>query len=163
MYPFPQNRIFPLLCLICSLDLIYFPVSTGPGATASKRRQLAPTGLLPKSSHELYGIGSLPKNALVSNGGRPKVATITRVGGGRKQMISWVDAPDDVFFVANSATKQIRRQLPPSELRKGARKPWRRVGGRHLPIGTNNGSSHTNGNSGNSTNSVRGIDMSQMV
>lgn len=79
--------------------------STGPGATASKRRQLAPTGLLTaKSSHELYGIGSIPKNALVSNGGRPKVATITRVGG-RKPMISWVDAPDDVFFVASTATK----------------------------------------------------------
>ena len=59
--------------------------------------------------------------------------------------------------------RQIRRQLPLSELRKGARKPWRRVGGRHLNIGTNNGSSHTNGSSGNSTNSVRGIDMSQMV
>ena len=133
------------------------------GASASKRRQQAPTGLLSsKSSHELYGISSLPKSALASNGGRPKIATITRVGG-RKQMVSWVDAPDDVFFIANATTKQIRRQLPANELRRGARKPWRRVGGRHLPITANNGSSHANGNSNQSTNSVRGLDMSQMV
>lgn len=78
-------------------------------------------------------------------------------------MISWVDAPDDVFFIATATTKQVRRQLPASELRRGARKPWRRVGGRHLPITTNNGRGHANGNGNQSTNSVRGLDMSQMV
>ena len=53
----------------------------------------------------MYGISNLPKTGLVSNG-RPKVATITRVGG-RKQMISWVDAPDDVFFIATEMTRSV--------------------------------------------------------
>ena len=52
----------------------------------------------------LFSAGSSPPG-LVSNG-RPKVATITRVGG-RKQMISWVDAPDDVFFIATEATRLV--------------------------------------------------------
>lgn len=77
-------------------------------ASQSKRRQLAPTGLLTPKSHELYGISAMPKCGLVSNG-RPKVATITRVGG-RKQMISWVDAPDDVFFIATDMTRSV---VPP--------------------------------------------------
>lgn len=29
---------------------------------------------------------------------RPKVATMTRTGTGRKGVISWMDAPDDVYF-----------------------------------------------------------------
>src|SRR5207249_2249301 len=73
---------------------------TGP---SSKRRQLAPTGLLNAKSQELYGISGLPKSGMVMNG-KPKVATITRIAG-RKQMISWVDAPDDVFFIATEATR----------------------------------------------------------
>ena len=75
---------------------------TGP---SSKRRQLAPTGLLSAKSHELYGISGIPKGGLVSNG-KPKVATITRIGG-RKQMINWVDAPDDVFFIATDLTRYV--------------------------------------------------------
>lgn len=58
------------------------------------------------------------------NGGRPKVATITRLGG-RKQMISWVDAPDDLFFLATEATRRLRRQLSTLELRRWARRPCR--------------------------------------
>ena len=103
----------------------------------------------------------MPKGVLVSNGGRPKVATITRVRG-HEQMINWVDAPDDVFFIANTTTKRIRRQLPPSELRRGARKPWTRVGLRGTANTThNNGSSHTNGST--NTNVHGAMDMSQMA
>ncbi|KAH8030225.1 hypothetical protein HPB51_006657 [Rhipicephalus microplus] len=46
-----------------------------------------------------------PPPAVPLNGGRPKVATITRLGGGRKHLISWVDAPDDLYFVATEATR----------------------------------------------------------
>lgn len=70
-----------------------------------KRRQLAPPSILGKSVQEFYG--SMARGALMNpslSNGRAKVATITRVGG-RKQMISWVDAPDDVYFVATDATK----------------------------------------------------------
>lgn len=67
-----------------------------------KRRQLAPPSILGKAMPDIYG--NLARSAVIANGGRAKVATITRVGG-RKQMISWVDAPDDVYFVATEATR----------------------------------------------------------
>ena len=58
-----------------------------------------------KSNLDLYGMSGMARNAMISPiNGRPKVATITRVGG-RKQMISWVDAPDDVYFVATDTTR----------------------------------------------------------
>ncbi|XP_043274073.1 metastasis-associated protein MTA3 isoform X2 [Venturia canescens] len=45
----------------------------------------------------------------------------------RKQVISWMDAPDDVYFRASDQTKRIRRTLTSVELRRAARKPWRRL------------------------------------
>jgi hypothetical protein len=30
-----------------------------------------------------------------------RIATLTRVQGGQRQVISWMDAPDDVFFKAS--------------------------------------------------------------
>lgn len=68
-----------------------------------KRRQLAPPSILAKAVPDFYG--SMARNALMNPlNGRAKVATITRIGG-RKQMISWVDAPDDVYFVATDSTR----------------------------------------------------------
>src|SRR5699024_10932034 len=69
----------------------------------SKRRQMAPPSILGKSVPDLYE--NISKNAVsTSLNGRAKVATITSVSG-QKQMISWVDAPDDVYFVANDKIK----------------------------------------------------------
>lgn len=45
----------------------------------------------------------------------------------RKQVISWMDAPDDVYFRASDQTKRFRRTLSSVELRRAARKPWRRL------------------------------------
>jgi len=57
------------------------------------------------SNQDIYRTMGLPRDALITSlNGRAKVATITRVGG-RKQMISWVDAPDDVYFVATDTTR----------------------------------------------------------
>jgi hypothetical protein len=68
-----------------------------------KRRQLAPPSILGKAVPDFYG--NMARNTLITPlNGRAKVATITRVGG-RKQMISWVDAPDDVYFVATDSTR----------------------------------------------------------
>lgn len=83
--------------LVNATDVVREVVGPQPSA---KRRQLAPPGLLAtKATQELYGF---PRGNPMN--GRAKVATITRVGG-RKQMISWVDAPDDVFFVATDGTR----------------------------------------------------------
>ncbi|XP_069673254.1 metastasis-associated protein MTA3 isoform X1 [Periplaneta americana] len=59
--------------------------------------------------------------------GKTKIATMTRSGSGRKQVISWMDAPDDVYFRSTEGTKRMRRQLTGTELRRAARKPWRKL------------------------------------
>lgn len=37
---------------------------------------------------------------------RAKIATVSRVGG-RPRIISWMDAPDDVYFYATDTTKYV--------------------------------------------------------
>ncbi|XP_046402651.1 metastasis-associated protein MTA3 isoform X3 [Ischnura elegans] len=59
--------------------------------------------------------------------GKAKIATMSRMGGGRKQVISWMDAPDDVYFRATEASKKMRRQLSATDIRRAARKPWRKL------------------------------------
>ncbi|XP_065371755.1 metastasis-associated protein MTA3 isoform X4 [Calliphora vicina] len=63
--------------------------------------------------------------------GKPKIAQMARTGNGRKQVISWMDAPDDVYFRATNASKKARKFLTPTDLRRAARKPWR-----NIPIAT---------------------------
>ena len=71
-----------------------------------------------------------------------KIATLTRVAGGQKTVISWQDAPDDLFYRASPTTKKVRtvilfctfigifqtrKQLTVAAIRKAARKPFRRI------------------------------------
>ncbi|XP_011880594.1 PREDICTED: metastasis-associated protein MTA3 isoform X1 [Vollenhovia emeryi] len=49
----------------------------------------------------------------------------------RKQVMSWMDAPDDVYFRATEQIKRVRRTMASVELRRAARKPWRRMS---LPV-----------------------------
>ncbi|XP_018012835.1 metastasis-associated protein MTA1 [Hyalella azteca] len=58
--------------------------------------------------------------------GRTKMATIARMSG-RPRIISWMDAPDDVYFYSTSAIKTQRRTMTVTELRRAARRPWRRL------------------------------------
>ncbi|XP_067617860.1 metastasis-associated protein MTA3 isoform X3 [Eurosta solidaginis] len=59
--------------------------------------------------------------------GKPKLAQMGRTGNGRKQVISWVDAPDDYYFRATDTSKKWRKTLSPADLRRIARKPWREL------------------------------------
>ncbi|XP_018561767.1 metastasis-associated protein MTA3 [Anoplophora glabripennis] len=68
----------------------------------------------------------LPRHIAQING-KPKIAHMTRTGSGRKQVISWMDAPDDVYFRATEGSKKMRRQVTLAELRRAARKPWRQL------------------------------------
>uniref|UniRef100_A0A1A9W705 Metastasis-associated protein MTA3 n=1 Tax=Glossina brevipalpis TaxID=37001 RepID=A0A1A9W705_9MUSC len=63
----------------------------------------------------------LPRHHL---NGKPKIAQMARTGNGRKQVISWMDAPDDVYFRATEASKKARKILLPIVLKRAARKPW---------------------------------------
>ena len=38
-----------------------------------------------------------------------KIATMTRMAGGQKTVISWQDAPDDLFFRATAAAKKVSK------------------------------------------------------
>lgn len=46
----------------------------------------------------------MPRHITQING-KPRIAHMTRTGSGRKQVISWMDAPDDVYFRATEAIK----------------------------------------------------------
>jgi len=56
-----------------------------------------------------------------------RVATLTRIQGGQRQVISWMDAPDDVYYKATAVTKKLRKRLPVVQLRRAARKPFKKV------------------------------------
>ena len=47
--------------------------------------------------------------------------------GGQRQVISWMDAPDDVYYKATANTKKLRKRLPVVQLRRAARKPFKKV------------------------------------
>ncbi|XP_064623764.1 metastasis-associated protein MTA3-like isoform X3 [Lineus longissimus] len=52
---------------------------------------------------------------------------------GNRKLLSWVDAPDDVYFVSTEATRKLRKTLTNHEFRRAARKPWRRINDMKLP------------------------------
>merc|ERR1712168_1191435 len=64
------------------------------------------------------------------NGGRTGPGG--RLGPARRNM-DWTDTPEDVFFMATDNTsilisnKKVRRGMTTQEIRRAARKPWRRL------------------------------------
>lgn len=66
--------------------------------------------------------------------GKPKIAQMARTGSGRKQVISWMDAPDDVYYRSTEASRKTRRKVPITELRRSARKPWRHLHPKYAAI-----------------------------
>ncbi|XP_055640267.1 metastasis-associated protein MTA3 isoform X2 [Toxorhynchites rutilus septentrionalis] len=66
--------------------------------------------------------------------GKPKIAQLARTGSGRKQVISWMDAPDDVYYRSTKASRKTRRKIPITELRRSARKPWRNLHPKYAAI-----------------------------
>ncbi|VDI23707.1 metastasis-associated protein MTA [Mytilus galloprovincialis] len=63
--------------------------------------------------------------SVMRHGMRGNVMNHHMNGRGRMQMINWIDAPDDVYFVATEATRKIRRQVNPHDFKRTARNPWR--------------------------------------
>ncbi|XP_066996463.2 metastasis-associated protein MTA3 isoform X3 [Anabrus simplex] len=74
------------------------------------------------------GFSSMMGRSVINHlNGKAKIASMGRSGNSRKQVISWMDAPDDVYFRSTEGTKKMRRQLTGVELRRAARKPWRKL------------------------------------
>lgn len=68
----------------------------------------------------------LPAHVFTHVNGKPTNLTGR---GGRRHVISWMDAPDDLYFRATDAARAARRALGGGELRRGARAPWRALRG----------------------------------
>jgi len=58
---------------------------------------------------------------------RSHLPSVRTVSGGRKQVISWMDAPDDLYFKASPSAKKVRKKLTTPALRRAARKPFKKV------------------------------------
>ncbi|XP_067680876.1 metastasis-associated protein MTA3-like isoform X6 [Haliotis asinina] len=66
--------------------------------------------------------GSVINHSTFKNG-RSKTPGVR--GGYKMHMISWIDAPDDVYFVATEATRKLRHQVSHHAVKRAARNPWR--------------------------------------
>ncbi|KAI5635881.1 MTA r1 domain-containing protein [Phthorimaea operculella] len=71
----------------------------------------------------------LPAHVFTHVNGKPNFSG----RGGRRHVISWMDAPDDLYFKATEAAKAARRTFSSSELRRGARAPSRARTTRRTP------------------------------
>ncbi|CAH0728552.1 unnamed protein product, partial [Brenthis ino] len=68
----------------------------------------------------------LPAHVFTHINGKPTNLTGR---GGRRHVIPWMEAPDDLYFRATETAKAARRSLSGGELRRGARAPWRAMRG----------------------------------
>lgn len=78
-----------------------------PSATPTVPKSSSPgCSPLPLSSQHLPATAAMNYRTVLNhmNGNRAKMAAITRMGS-RKQIISWMDAPDDLYFVSTPETK----------------------------------------------------------
>lgn len=120
MQPSPHHHLNP------------YPVNaaTPPTAPYSQHQQMI--GVTVQQQQQLLqlnvgggqGMQTGPRHIAQING-KAKVQHMRSGGGGRKQVISLMDAPDDLYFRATEASKKMRRQVSSTEMRRIARKPWR--------------------------------------
>ncbi|XP_065223785.1 metastasis-associated protein MTA3 isoform X2 [Planococcus citri] len=93
----------------------------GPPSKRVHREQTFTPAVQPPVAAELAP--PCPVNLL--NGNRSRMGLVARTG--RKQVMSWMDAPDDLYFRSTTGTKNTRKMLTVAELRRAARKPWRGI------------------------------------
>ncbi|KAH8273144.1 hypothetical protein KR018_006418, partial [Drosophila ironensis] len=98
--------------------------STGPPAKRPNKDPMPSHCPSPEQFAAMMAASGQPLSRHHLNG-KQKIAQMARGGNGRKQVISWMDAPDDVYFRANETHKKTRKILSAVDLRRAARKPWR--------------------------------------
>ncbi|KZS07871.1 putative Metastasis-associated protein MTA1 [Daphnia magna] len=102
------------------------PLLPGSKGSPSPSSAISPTvkpSLLPSVPQSLTAPNLLAGRGARSHGSRGGLHGHS--GGRIKQLPTWMDAPDDLFFHSTQITKKLRRQLATQELRRAARKPWR--------------------------------------
>ncbi|CAD7679602.1 unnamed protein product [Nyctereutes procyonoides] len=88
----------------------------GGGARASPSRRPSPQG--PSRNLLLNGKSYPTKVRLIRGGSLPPV---------KRRRMNWIDAPDDVFYMATEETRKIRKLLSSSETKRAARRPYKPI------------------------------------
>lgn len=82
------------------------PPAKRPSKEVAAMRAAAAAEAALQSMSAAQAVQAAPRAVSHLNGqGRPKIATMTRTGTGRKGVISWMDAPDDVYFRSTLASR----------------------------------------------------------
>lgn len=102
---------------------------TGPQSQLFKKRQYQEKQALNDPPAKIQRTGGTPEpgNLPPVSVFPKRIATLTRMSGGQRTVISWMDAPDDVYFKASPVVKKMRKKLPILQLRHAARKPFKKV------------------------------------
>ncbi|XDA86217.1 hypothetical protein R6Z07F_015967 [Ovis aries] len=88
------------------------PLSGGRGAPAARPHAGPSRNLL------LNGKAYPTKVRLIRGGSLPPV---------KRRRMNWIDAPDDVFYMATEETRKIRKLLSSSETKRAARRPYKPI------------------------------------
>ncbi|XP_036392443.1 metastasis-associated protein MTA1-like [Megalops cyprinoides] len=99
-----------------------------------KKRLLMPLRGFPNHS-QVRPAASMNKNYLLN--GKPgersqrmlKQGSLPPIKGRR---MNWIDAPDDVFFMATSDTRKVRKLLPSFDIKRAARQPYKPIFVKHI-------------------------------
>ncbi|XP_068109432.1 metastasis-associated protein MTA1 isoform X2 [Hyperolius riggenbachi] len=72
-----------------------------------------------------------PNRNLLLNG-KSYPAKVRLIRGGclppvKRRQMNWIDAPDDVFYMATEETRKVRKMLSSSETKRAARRPYRNI------------------------------------
>ncbi|XP_075469580.1 metastasis-associated protein MTA1 isoform X6 [Ascaphus truei] len=93
-----------------------------------KKRLLMPSRGIPNHG-QTRQMG--PNRNLLLNG-KSYPAKVRLIRGGcmppvKRRRMNWLDAPDDVFYMATEETRKVRKLLSSSETKRAARRPYRHI------------------------------------
>lgn len=150
------NVLCKLACVLYGSSLRYFEchllcllgVTVPQVGPPSKRVHRDPV-VAPPQTPAVIAEPAVPSPVNLLNGNRNRMGLVARTG--RKHVVSWMDAPDDLYFKSTVATKLVirylnsfifqtrhlfmshislrntRKLLSIAQLRRAARKPWRNL------------------------------------
>lgn len=70
------------------------------------------------------------RNLLLNGKSYPTKVRLIRGGSlppVKRRRMNWIDAPDDVFYMATEETRKIRKLLSSSETKRAARRPYKPI------------------------------------
>lgn len=111
------------VCLLSSLPAVH---RAWPGNM--KKRLLMPSRGL--ANHGQARHMGPSRNLLLNGKSYPTKVRLIRGGSlppVKRRRMNWIDAPDDVFYMATEETRKIRKLLSSSETKRAARRPYKPI------------------------------------